>query len=208
MKTYPIMLNLNNKRVLIVGGGYVATRKLKNLIGKGAKITVISPKFTDTILELHSKNLIKLEKKYLTIDMVDYVKSFFMVIFATDDYELQDKYEKLLTDSNLLFVRTDKRDASRFITPTVMEIDNITIATSTQGLSPLYNKYIHEQIKEKIDLQEIANKMEMYSEVREMLKIRYQDIEDRKVILKNIQDYNLSELTELLDKLKQGIDII
>lgn len=208
MKTYPIMLNLNNKRVLIVGGGYVATRKLKNLIGKGAKITVISPKFTERILELNSKNLIEIDKRYLTIDMVEYVKSFFMVIFATDDYELQDSYEELLTDSNLLFVRTDKRDASRFITPTVMEIDNITIATSTQGLSPLYNKYIHEQIKEKIDLQEIANKMEMYSEVREMLKIRYEDIEDRKLILKKIQDCNLKELTELLDKLKQGIDIL
>lgn len=208
MKTYPIMLNLNNKRVLIVGGGYVATRKLKNLIGKGAKITVISPEFTERILELHSKNLIEIDERYLTIDMVEYVKSFFMVIFATDDYELQDRYEELLTDSNLLFVRTDKRDASRFITPTVMEIDNITIATSTQGLSPLYNKYIHEQIKEKIDLQEIANKMEMYSEVREMLKIRYEDIEDRKLILEKIQDCNLKELTELLDKLKQGIDIL
>lgn len=202
------MLNLNNKRVLIVGGGYVATRKLKNLIGKGAKITVISPEFTERILELHSKNLIEIDERYLTIDMVEYVKSFFMVIFATDDYELQDRYEELLTDSNLLFVRTDKRDASRFITPTVMEIDNITIATSTQGLSPLYNKYIHEQIKEKIDLQEIANKMEMYSEVREMLKIRYEDIEDRKLILEKIQDCNLKELTELLDKLKQGIDIL
>lgn len=208
MKTYPIMLNLKNMRVLIVGGGYVATRKLKNLIDKGAKITVISPSFTDRILELHSKNAIELDKRYLTIDMIEYVKRFFMVIFATDDYELQDKYEELLSGTNLLFVRTDKRDASRFITPTVMEIDNITIATSTQGLSPLYNKYIHEQIKEKIDLQEIANKMEMYSEVREMLKLRYRDIEDRKKVLKNIQDYNLKELTELLDKLKQGIDIL
>lgn len=80
---------LKNKRVLIVGGGYVATRKLKNLIGKGAKITVISPKFTERILELHSKNLIAIDKRYLTIDMVEYVKSFFMVIFATDDYELK-----------------------------------------------------------------------------------------------------------------------
>lgn len=202
MRYYPVMLDLNSKSVLIVGGGYVATRKLKNLVGMGADITIISPSITDYIKELVDKNEIKHKKMHLTIEMIDFVSSFFLVIFATDDYELQERYEELLKDSNLLYVRTDKRDASRFITPTVLEIDNITIATSTQGLSPLYNKYIHQQIKEKIDLQELANKMELYSEVREMLKLKYEDIEDRKQILKEIQNYSLPELAELLDKLK------
>ncbi len=202
MRYYPVMLDLNSKTVLIVGGGYVATRKLKNLVGMGADITIISPSITDYIKDLVDKNEIKHKKMHLTIEMIDFVSSFFLVIFATDDYELQERYEELLKDTNLLYVRTDKRDASRFITPTVLEIDNITIATSTQGLSPLYNKYIHQQIKEKIDLQELANKMEMYSEVREMLKLKYEDIEDRKRILKEIQNYSLAELTELLDKLK------
>lgn len=206
MRYYPVMLDLNSKSVLIVGGGYVATRKLKNLVDMGADITVISPSITDEIKSLVSKNIIKYKEMHLTTDMLKFVESFFLVIFATDDYELQERYEEMLKDTNLLYVRTDKRDASRFITPTVLEIDNITIATSTQGLSPLYNKYIHQQIREKIDLQELANKMEIYSEVREILKHKYDDIEDRKKKLKEIQEYNLSELTELLDKLKQGLN--
>jgi precorrin-2 dehydrogenase/sirohydrochlorin ferrochelatase len=49
---YPVNLNLNGKKCLIVGGGEVATRKISSLIETGAKITIISPVVTEKINEL------------------------------------------------------------------------------------------------------------------------------------------------------------
>lgn len=39
---YPMMLQLKGKPCLVVGGGMVATRKIRSLVQAGARITVIS----------------------------------------------------------------------------------------------------------------------------------------------------------------------
>ena len=46
---YPVFLNLQGKRVVVVGGGKVAERKVLALLRAGASITVISPEITKRI---------------------------------------------------------------------------------------------------------------------------------------------------------------
>ena len=43
MALYPILLNLNNRTAVVVGGGLVALRKVRDLLDTGARITVIAP---------------------------------------------------------------------------------------------------------------------------------------------------------------------
>ena len=54
MNLYPINLNIKDRRCLIIGGGDVASRKVKSLVRCGAEVEVISPEVTDTIDELFS----------------------------------------------------------------------------------------------------------------------------------------------------------
>ena len=46
---YPVMMNIQNKPVVIIGGGKVAARKIKTLLSEGAKVTVISPEINEVI---------------------------------------------------------------------------------------------------------------------------------------------------------------
>ena len=46
---YPVMMNIQNKPVVVIGGGKVAARKIKTLLSEGAKVTVISPKLNEEI---------------------------------------------------------------------------------------------------------------------------------------------------------------
>ena len=62
MKYFPFFMELSKQSVLLIGGGEVAERKLDLLLKANAKLTIISPKFTDYILEL-----IKNNKNILTI---------------------------------------------------------------------------------------------------------------------------------------------
>ena len=62
MKYFPFFLQLNKLPCLVVGGGSVAERKLDLLIKANADITVISPDFSEYILEFKSKNNKLLEK--------------------------------------------------------------------------------------------------------------------------------------------------
>jgi siroheme synthase (precorrin-2 oxidase/ferrochelatase) len=48
---YPIFLKLDNKKVLIIGGGLIALQKLQGLLASEAKLTIISPKIIDEIRE-------------------------------------------------------------------------------------------------------------------------------------------------------------
>ena len=43
MTAYPVVLRLSGKRVLVVGGGAVAARKVEGLLAAGAAVTVVAP---------------------------------------------------------------------------------------------------------------------------------------------------------------------
>ena len=45
----PLMIDLSNKKVVIVGGGKVATRRAKTLLAYTKHIHVVSPTITDTL---------------------------------------------------------------------------------------------------------------------------------------------------------------
>ena len=40
---YPVMINIREKKVVVVGGGKVAARKIKPLLAEQAAVTVVSP---------------------------------------------------------------------------------------------------------------------------------------------------------------------
>ena len=48
---YPIFLNLEGRRVVVIGGGSVAERKAATLLNAGAHVVVVSPQLTDTLAE-------------------------------------------------------------------------------------------------------------------------------------------------------------
>ena len=56
MKSYPIMLNIEDKAVVVVGGGLIAYRKIVGLLQAGAYVTVISPVIHSKIEQLFIEN--------------------------------------------------------------------------------------------------------------------------------------------------------
>ena len=56
MKFYPVFANIRNKLVVVVGGGEVAFRKVKDLLEAEAKIRIISPEIHKEIKNLKNNN--------------------------------------------------------------------------------------------------------------------------------------------------------
>ncbi|MHC4812475.1 MAG: siroheme synthase CysG [Planctomycetota bacterium] len=79
---FPIMLDLNGRRCLVVGGGGVALRKVDGLRAEGAVITVVATKPMPALEKLASEGAIRLERRpYLDGE----VAGFALVFAATDD---------------------------------------------------------------------------------------------------------------------------
>ena len=78
---FPVFLNMQNKKVLIIGAGKIAFRKAETLLSYGAKIKVIAK-------DIKEEKFKELENIELSLEdfKEDMLENVFMVIAATDDF--------------------------------------------------------------------------------------------------------------------------
>lgn len=138
---YPVFLNLENKKAVVIGGGKVAERKILSLLKAKADITVISPDITARIAREKQKGTIKhINRRYRNGD----ITSAFLVIAATDSSRLN----KLVSDEAACLVNAvDMPSLCNFIVPSVIQRGLLTIAISTSGVSPALSRSIRKEIE-------------------------------------------------------------
>lgn len=132
---YPIMLNLQDKQVIVVGGGVVATRKVQHLMQAGARVLVISP---DLTLELKScveaGNIEWLEATYQRDMLNDYMPM--LAIATTDNARVNEIVAQDARRIRAWVNVVDDNEESDFSNMAVIQQPPITIALSTEGTSP------------------------------------------------------------------------
>lgn len=141
---YPVFLNLKDRRVIVVGGGTVATRKIKNLLESGADITVISPQLTLELIDLEKKQRIKIiERPYQQGDLQDA----HLVFTATDKTTVNQAVADEATKSKICINVADRSTPGDFIVPATFSEKEFTVAISTHGENPSLAVAIRDQIK-------------------------------------------------------------
>lgn len=166
MAYYPIMLNIANKKCLVVGGGNIAYRKILYLLEFGATVTVLSSSFIDEILELPKSHKVKLVKRNYQKNDVD---NYFLVVVATNDKFINKEISDECKKKNILVNVVDDKELSTFIVPSVMRKGDLTISISTNGKSPLLAKRIKEMLDNMFE-DDVENLIAELSNVREKLK--------------------------------------
>jgi precorrin-2 dehydrogenase/sirohydrochlorin ferrochelatase len=144
---YPIMLRLEGKLVVVVGGGRVAERKVSGLLGTGARISVVSPMVTDEIQRLTHEGAIVWKKKSFSVDDID---DAFMIFAATDDKEIN-QWVKTFAGNHQLIAVVDDPDSSDFHLPSHLKRGRLTIAVSTEGASPTLANKIRDELEQQFD---------------------------------------------------------
>lgn len=138
---YPAFLNLKGEKVIVVGGGKVAERKIAALLKTGADVTVISPEITRKIeKEKQRAGLKHIHRQYRKGDL----KNAFLVIAATDSPGVNDMVSK---DAPCLINVVDTPHLCNFIVPSVIKRGPLTIAISTSGVSPALSRSIRKELE-------------------------------------------------------------
>ena len=144
---YPVMLNLKNKPVVVVGGGKIATRKINGLLKAGAVVTVISPNLNNHV----ALERIKWKKQFFDIDKDQALLNDAWLIFAcTDDLELNRKIKSVVNPHQWVNV-TSEQTASDFFNTAVIENNQWTIGISTNGKSPTQAKQLKQKLTQWLD---------------------------------------------------------
>lgn len=147
MKYFPTFINLNNKKVLVIGAGYIAGKKLERLLDFTKNITVIAPEVSDKVKKLVDENRLTLQKR--EIQKKD-VKDFSIVVVAVDDISVQKEIYEECQKYNILCNSVDSVEYCDFIFPSYIKKDSLTIAISTSGSSPSVAKYLKVAIENLI----------------------------------------------------------
>jgi precorrin-2 dehydrogenase/sirohydrochlorin ferrochelatase len=147
VKYFPVFLNLRGKRCVVVGGGRVGERKVRILLKAGARLKVVGPELTSSLLRLREKGRIHhFARPYRQGDLA----GAFLAIAATDDRRTNERIFRQATDKKILVNVVDDPDHSSFIVPSIVKKQDLLVAISTSGRSPALARMLRQRLEKEI----------------------------------------------------------
>lgn len=143
MNILPLFFKLENRPVLIVGGGEVAHRKADLLLKAGANVTVISSDFDERFFHANQTNLTLIQQAYDKRFLANQT----LVISATDDEGVNLQVFQDCQDLNIPVNVVDNPSLCTFIFPAIVDRDPITIAVSSSGKAPVLARLLRAKIE-------------------------------------------------------------
>ena len=146
---YPVYLNLQGRRCVIIGGGGVAEGKIARLLESGAEIRVISPDATPGIRRMASEGAIQWEPRpYRPGDLA----GAFIAIAATNLREVNRRIFDEAEARGVMLNAVDDPPNCSFIAPSIVQRGPVTVAISTGGASPALARKLRESLQESGEL--------------------------------------------------------
>ena len=147
MSFFPMYMDMQNLKVLVVGGGYIATEKLEKLVDFTKEITVIALRIEENATQLIDEHALILHQRAYAVGDI---QGFDIVIVATDTVDLHQAIYEESRGSRILVNSVDNTDYCDFIFPSYVQKGDLTIAFSTGGASPAFAKQIRRHFEKII----------------------------------------------------------
>jgi siroheme synthase-like protein len=177
----PINMDITGRKVLVVGAGNVALRKIRTLIKYGAKVTVMAEEIREhEISAMACRGLIDIiDSRAGTLPP----KVFFLTVAATDDEDANERMSKILIDRGFLVDNVSGK--GNIVFPAVYEEGDLTVAVSTSGVSPALAVKLRNIISALFG-GKYAPVILLIKEYRELAKKQIKDKARRSIFLKEL----------------------
>ncbi|MBF8274612.1 MAG: precorrin-2 dehydrogenase [Magnetococcales bacterium] len=147
MHYYMAELLLHGMEVWVIGGGTVATRKVRGLLDTGASICVVAPEFSAEILCWQEQGRLQVRKACFREQDLDGGSKPTLIFAATGLPDLNRAIAGFCRDRKLLCNSADDPKTSGFLVPAVVRRGGLTVAVGTQGASPALSRLLKERIE-------------------------------------------------------------
>ncbi len=184
MPSFPLFVDIEQKKCVIIGGGKVAQRKIETLMGFGALITVISPKVNEKIRKLSEAGLITWICEHYS---EGYIVGAYMVIAATCDGRINERVYQEAVRNNIFVNVADSSEKCTFIFPSVVRRDELVIGISTSGNYPALSKKVKEELEKAVP-PNIGPLIDLIKEYRTKVINKIEDADVKKLVLRRAAD--------------------
>ena len=144
MSKYPILLELKDKRVVIVGGGKVALRKAQALVETHCRLVVVTKAASTHLEALCAASNAEL---ILGPYVADYLGEALLVVAATNDQTLNEQIYQDCRMRQILCNVVDQPDQCDFYVPATVKRGKLQIAVSTEGASPAFAGHVRQHLE-------------------------------------------------------------
>jgi precorrin-2 dehydrogenase/sirohydrochlorin ferrochelatase len=192
---YPMFVDLEGRRCLVVGGGPVATEKVEKLLDHGAAVRLVTPEMTPELEAIAAEGrLHELHRRTYRPEDLD---GCFLVIAATNLDAVNRMVWQDAEGLNMLCNVVDVPPLCNFIVPSIVRRGELALAISTGGASPVVAKHIRRELEATYG-PEWEALVELLRELRDELKDRYLDMPSRRDAVERLM------ATDVVRKLAEG----
>jgi precorrin-2 dehydrogenase / sirohydrochlorin ferrochelatase len=125
-KFLPISIDISNSKILIIGGGQSALKKIRILQRSGANLEVLAENIID---EVYASGVICYVKKYEKSDLNGYL----MLYSCTNNETLDKQIAQDGKEAGVLVNIHDNPSLCQFVSPAIYQDGNISVAVSSNA---------------------------------------------------------------------------
>ncbi|EZH84575.1 uroporphyrinogen-III C-methyltransferase [Aeromonas hydrophila] len=176
MDYLPIFCRLDNKPVLLVGGGEVAERKARLLLDAGAQLTVVAPELDPELAELAANGSIE----WLAGEFApQQLTGKWLVVAATDRREVNALVYQSANQAGIFANVVDDPKRSSFIMPSIIDRSPLMVAISSGGKAPVLARLLREKLEAMLP-QHLSAVAAFAGSLRERVKARFASMGERR----------------------------
>ncbi|WP_429090266.1 siroheme synthase CysG [Aeromonas rivipollensis] len=176
MDYLPIFCRLDNKPVLLVGGGEVAARKARLLLDAGARLTLVSPALDPELATLAADGEIEwLAGEFEPAQLA----SKWLVVAATDRREVNALVYQSANQAGIFANVVDDPKRSSFIMPSIIDRSPLMVAISSGGKAPVLARLLREKLEALLP-QHLGAVAAFAGGLRDRVKARFASMGERR----------------------------
>ena len=148
MKTFPMFLRMENRTVVIIGGGEQAAQKCRLILKTEARIVIAADALDDELAALHDAGRIAWHKGAITPALFADTA---LVFVATGCPGADTALHALAKEAGALVNVVDAPDLCDAITPSIVDRDPVVVAIGTEGTAPVLARQIKTRVEEMLE---------------------------------------------------------
>lgn len=147
MADFPLFIKMDGRKVMVIGGGSVALRKIRILTDYGADIRIISGEVRNELKMMAEAGRLEWQKENLTENHLSELDEAFLVICASNDETVNAMAADYCQRRHILVDCAKPGEVSDCVFPSVVRRGNVVIGISTSGGVPALTRYLREKIE-------------------------------------------------------------
>ena len=132
---FPLFMDISDQKIVVVGGGRVAQRRIETLLAFAPDLWVASPEVTDRLRELAEEGKIHWMEEVYSEKLFEKLPDMKMLLAATDDPECNETAVKEARKRGILVNTAHKKELCDFYFPAIAGKDEVVAGICASGLS-------------------------------------------------------------------------